>query len=139
MEEHCKDLIVQLKQENTRPSRPSRGKPGNVEDGKGEKAGSDKKNLKRQRSKSDLSTGNDNAENTPASQAKKRSKTDVKDSDKSSVKSIEPPKRKTAVSGIVSMVSYSQVPSIKVKEMKSYLNLRYLASTIRIPSGTAII
>jgi hypothetical protein len=111
MDEHCKDLIVQLKKENTRSARPSRKEKAN--DGQEEE--DDAKNnrhLKRQRTKSDLSTKENKEEHSTASQARKKSKVDEQPIDVGKTKekrsekaSIIPEKRKAPVSGIVSMVS----------------------------------
>ena len=115
MDEHCKDLIVQLKNENTRSARPSR-KPKAEEDDKKEEEDQTKKkrHLKRQRTKSDLSTKENNEEHSTTSQSRKRSKVDGQPTDtgkskenKSEKPSIVAEKKKAPVSGIVSMVRFS--------------------------------
>jgi hypothetical protein len=87
IEENCKDLIVELKQENTRSSRPRRG---NADEKNDSEAGKEHAGSKRK-----LAKNSDGSENS----SKK-----VKTGDKTST-SIIPPKKKTPVSGIVSMVS----------------------------------
>ena len=111
MEEHCKDLIVQLKQKNTRAARPTRGKrEASDEPNEDVKENTGTKNLKRQRTKSNLSTENEMQGTSTSPQAKRKAKTDGKVDKKmdeqETAESIVLEKRKTPVSGIVSMVCY---------------------------------
>ncbi|CAO3673363.1 unnamed protein product [Umbelopsis vinacea] len=110
MEEHCKDLIVQLKQKNTRAARPTRGKrEASDEPNEDVKENTGTKNLKRQRTKSNLSTENEMQGTSTSPQAKRKAKTDGKVDKKmdeqETAESIVLEERKTPVSGIVSMIS----------------------------------
>ncbi|KAI9288867.1 hypothetical protein BC943DRAFT_315460 [Umbelopsis sp. AD052] len=123
MDEHCKDLIVQLKKENTRSARPSR--KANEDDDEGQEEESEakkKRHLKRQRTKSDLSTKENKEEDSKESQVRKKSKLDELPTDNVKTKESRPEKvsivlekRKAPVSGIVSMI-----PGQHYKDTKRY-------------------